>query len=181
MPNGKRCRAYWLTLLCAAGCREQSGGPAVDDDAVLSELSDEEAVRVCQYGPSTFDDAIYTPREYCLELAVAQTATPETCLEFVSSCLEGPQAMHPQEATQKAWEACAAVGADSYRNCEATFGEYTECLTALVEQSLEQRASRSCDDVRRSSWPMAIDPSNPSYPDVCALFNERCPGVFQLS
>ncbi|RLB45627.1 MAG: hypothetical protein DRJ42_29510 [Deltaproteobacteria bacterium] len=163
--------ATLLTALTLTGAACTSGvdGPVdtgLDRGKKLSAVTDAEAQAACMsVTTETLAPEVSWERQ-CTGAAVFGTATPDACAAARTGCLEmDPPPPEPTEPTD-----CSTASASDLAGCDATVGQFEDCMNASYTAYIDYINALSCADAG-----MEFDEPNPPE---CQTLEALCPGFF---
>lgn len=141
---------------------------------------------LCEYRGHRYRRAKGSVRENCVTFAVRQNS-PAECEAELTTCArsEGASSQQPSGAfaqqrpqLERAMLDCSDASAASWGDCDATFGEYSDCFDALTHAYAQYRKSLSCEQAPLDSYgPYFTVPTAPSPElrlEACKAFYARC-------
>lgn len=158
--------AFCLSLSLAA-CGNETSEDTVNDETLLSKLSDAEARALCRDWESAARAGFPEEKAYCTFEASAYG--PQACVVEVSACVASKQ--YEQEKNED-W-GCQEVTADDFFDadegpCNASVGEWRACIDAGLAQYSAMAQQASCEH------PQTFEADEP---EACALVLAKCPGA----
>lgn len=152
--------------LSAAACGND--GPistGLSRDKQLSELTDADARTACS-NIAAEDLSLDLSREQeCTLAGVYSSETPAGCEEVRTACLAAePTEPEPTEPTD-----CSGATAEDVAGCDATVGEFEDCLNAQYTGQVDYLNALSCDDA-------GTEIRIPT-PTECQSIEAACPGL----
>jgi hypothetical protein len=163
-----------LSLCGALACGDDEGssGSGVSGDKLVSDVTDAEAKKVCEWIEAQSASIEPSKKQLCTAVAVGLSTTQDECNDFVDTCLMSDAEIEEEEDEG---DGCEDVDASEADFCdEITVGEYEACVKAYLSTFKQQLAAISCADAGEEPDIDDVDP-----PAACKKILEECPGLLE--
>jgi hypothetical protein len=163
-----------LSLCGALACGDDEGssGSGVSGDKLVSDVTDAEAKKVCEWIEDQSASIEPSKKQLCTAVAVGLSSTQAECNEFVDTCLMSDAEIEEEEDEG---DGCEDADASEVDFCDkVTVGEFEACVKAYLNTFKQQFAALSCADAGEESEIDDVDP-----PAACKKIQEECPGLLE--
>jgi hypothetical protein len=157
-----------LSLCGALACGDDDGssGSGVSRSKLVSDVTDAEAKKVCEWIERQSKSYEPSKKQLCTAGAVALSTTPDQCGELVEECLTEDLDLDDDEDSD-----CDDADASEVASCDTvTVGEFESCLNAYLGAFKKQIDSLSCKDAGEEP-----EIGLSEVPDACEKIVEECP------
>jgi hypothetical protein len=166
-----------LVLGCClmASCGDDDGGSSgVSGGKLLTDLSDDDNQKLCEYYEKLYKDSLGSEEQYCTAYALDDAWDEEECEDYKSECLEEGY----YESDQIEDWGCDTRGLIEFETddeCTATVAEVEACLKEDVSRGREL-TKYTCEDAERLSEEGEDDEGDTAGP-ACEKVFTKCPGA----
>lgn len=163
-----------LSLCGALACGDDEGsssGSGVSGDKLVSDVTDAEAKKVCEWIEKQSASIEPSKKQVCTAAAVGLSTTQAECNEFVDTCLMSDVEIDEEE--EEEGDGCEDADASEVDFCDkVTVSEFESCVKAYLNTFKQQFAAISCADAGEEPDFDEVD-----IPAACEKIEEDCPGL----
>jgi hypothetical protein len=160
-----------LSLCGALACSDDEGssGSGVSGDKLVSDVTDAEAKKVCEWVEDQAASIEPSKKQLCTAVAVGLSTTQAECNDFVDTCLMSDAEIEEEDEGN----GCEDTDASEVAFCDkVTVGEFEACVKAYLSTFKQQFAAISCADAGEEPEIDEVD-----TPAACKKIEEDCPGL----
>jgi len=159
----KRIATALAVAAALAACGDGgSSGSGVDGDKTLDQLSDDEAVDLCEWSSTLISDEELT-RFGCYFAALLVSESRDQCEDLAQQCIDDAE---PDEGIE-----CVADGDLPECASQVTVAEIEDCTADTIDQVEDIAGDISCDTDPQDIFTIDQPPS-------CIEIEDKCPELF---
>lgn len=161
-----------LSLTGALGCGDDSSsGSGVNSNKLVSEVTDEDAKKVCRWVEKQSASVNPSEKQICTAGVLGLASDETSCNKLVDQCVAGTSGELPEEEASD----CDTASASDVDSCDTiTVGEYEACVKAQLDALKSSLSSVSCKNAGD-----APDFEASTTPEACKKIERECPDLLE--